>query len=245
MRIVAVDARLQGFGLVLGVALACYLVAGQPFVGALNSRRFRATADPDARLARYYRTITLEWLLCALALLVVLVSPRLGLADLGVQGPRWSAYWVVGLVGLLLSVIGLALLRRRLRTGQVRVAGPGAVLELLPRTAIERRVFAAVALSAGICEEFLYRGFALAVLAAVAPAVGPLWTVLIGAAAFGLAHAYQRTAGIVATAILGGCLAVLYLGTGSLLLPVAFHALVDLRVLVLPIDRMEDEACPS
>jgi membrane protease YdiL (CAAX protease family) len=47
------------------------------------------------------------------------------------------------------------------------------------------------------------------------------------------------------TGVLGGCLAVLYLGTGSLLLPVAFHALVDLRVLVLPIDRMEEDACPS
>jgi membrane protease YdiL (CAAX protease family) len=245
MHIVAVDVRLQGFGLVLGVALACYLVGGQPFVGALNARRFRAAADPHARLARYYRTITLEWALCGLALLVVLVSPRLGLADLGVQGMRWSAYSVVGLVGLLLSVIGLLFLRFRMLGGQPQVTGPGAVLELLPRTPTERRVFAALAVSAGICEELLYRGFALAVLAAIAPSIGPLWTVVIGAVAFGLAHAYQRLAGMLVTGVLGGCLAVLYLGTGSLLLPVAFHALVDLRVLVLPIDRMEEDACPS
>jgi membrane protease YdiL (CAAX protease family) len=129
--------------------------------------------------------------------------------------------------------------------GQPQVTGPGAVLELLPRTPTERRVFAAVALSAGICEELLYRGFVLAVLAAIAPSVGPLWTVVIGAVAFGLAHAYQRSAGMLVTAILGGCLAVLYLGTGSLLLPVAFHVLVDLRVLVLPIDRLEEDACPT
>ena len=245
MQIVAGDVRLQGLGLVLGVALACYLVGGQPFVGALNARRFRATDDPHARLARYYRTITLEWVLCALALLVVLVSPRLGLADLGIQGPRWSAYSIVGLCGLRLSVIGLVILRNRMLTGQPRVSGPGAVLELLPRTPTERRVFAAVAVSAGICEELLYRGFALAVLAAIAPSIGPLWTVLIGAVAFGVAHAYQRVVGVVVTAILGACLAVLYLGTGSLLLPVAFHALVDLRVLVLPIDRMEEDACPT
>jgi uncharacterized protein len=245
MHIVAVDVRLQGFGLVLGIALACYLVGGQPFVGALNARRFRAAVDPHARLARYYRTITLEWALCALVLLDVLVSPRLGLADLGVQGPRWSAYWIVGVVGLLLSVVGLVGLRRRMLTGQPRVSGPDAVLEVLPRTPAERRVFAALAVSAGICEELLYRGFMLAVLAAIAPSVGPLWTVVIGAAAFGLAHAYQRPAGMLVTAVLGGCLAVLYLGTGSLLLPVAFHALVDLRVLVLPIDRMEEDVCPS
>lgn len=245
MHIVAVDVRLQGFGLVLGVVLACYLVFGQPVVGALNARRFRAAVDPHARLGRYYRTMTLEWALCALVMLVVLVSPRLGLADLGVQGPRWSAYSVVGLLGLLLSVLGLVVLRRRMLTGQPRVSGPDAVLELLPRTTAERRVFAALAVSAGICEEVLYRGFALAVLAAIAPSVSPLWTVVIGAAAFGLAHAYQRPAGMLVTAVLGGCLAVLYLGTGSLLLPVAFHALVDLRVLVLPIDRLEEDPCPS
>jgi CAAX protease family protein len=245
MHIVAADVRLQGFGLVLGVALACYLVGGQPFVGALNARRFRADTDPHARLARYYRTITLEWGLCAIVLLVVLVSPRLGLADLGVQEPRWSAYSIVGLFGLLLSVVGLLFLRFRMLAGQPQVTGPGAVLELLPRTPAERRVFAALAVSAGICEELLYRGFALAVLAAIAPSVGPLWTVVIGAVAFGLAHAYQRLAGMLVTGILGACLAVLYLGTGSLLLPVAFHALVDLRVLVLPIDRLEEDACPS
>lgn len=245
MHIVAADARLQGFGLVLGVALACYLICGQPFVGALSARRFRGASDPNARLARYYRTITLEWVLCALVLLVVLVSPRFGLADLGVQGPRWSAYSVVGLLGLLFSVIGLVVLRQRMLGGQPQVTGPGAVLELLPRTSTERRVFAAVAVSAGICEELLYRGFVLAVLAAIAPSVSPLWTVVVGAVAFGLAHAYQRLAGMLVTATLGGCLAVLYLGTGSLLLPVAFHALVDLRVLVLPIGRREEDVWPS
>jgi hypothetical protein len=35
------------------------------------------------------------------------------------------------------------------------------------------------------------------------------------------------------TAVLGGCLAVLYLGSASLLLPVLHHLLVDLRILVL------------
>src|SRR5882757_5069499 len=199
MRIVAAGVRLDGFGLVLGVALGCYLVAGQPLVGAWNARRFRlaVATDPHARLARYYRTLTLEWALVAAALLVVAVSPHLGLADLGVQAPRFTGaalpYSVVGLIGLALSVVGLLALRSRLVLADRRVAvGPGAVLDLLPRNRIERRAFGTVAVTAGICEEFLYRGFGLALLAAAAPHLGPLWTVLIGALAFGLAHAYQR-----------------------------------------------------
>ncbi len=243
MHIVAAGARLDGFGLVLGVLLGCYLVAGQPVVGAWNARRFRAqvAVDPQARLARYYRTLTLEWVLAALALLVVLVSSHFRLSDLGVTAPRFSGgslpYTVVGLVGLVASVAGLLALRGRVLAAQTNVRGPSAVLDLLPRTRPERQAFAAVAISAGICEEFLYRGFGLALLAVFAPTIGPLRTVLVAALGFGLAHAYQGAAGIMVTAVIGGCLAVLYLGTGSLLLPVAFHILVDLRVLVLPVAR--------
>ena len=51
--------------------------------------------------------------------------------------------------------------------------------------------------------------------------------ILVAAVAFGLAHAYQGRVGIVTTGLLGGVMAALYLGTGSLLLPVLLHALID------------------
>jgi membrane protease YdiL (CAAX protease family) len=47
------------------------------------------------------------------------------------------------------------------------------------------------------------------------------------------------------TAVVGGCLAVLYLGTGSLLLPIAFHLLIDLRVLMVPVLPELGETWPS
>ena len=54
MRIVAAGVQLNGLGLVLGVLLGCYLVAGQPVIGARNAQRFRVASvvDPHARLAR-------------------------------------------------------------------------------------------------------------------------------------------------------------------------------------------------
>jgi membrane protease YdiL (CAAX protease family) len=52
--------------------------------------------------------------------------------------------------------------------------------------------------------------------------------------AFGVAHAYQGRAGIVGTGLLGGGMAAMYLQTGSLLLPVVLHALIDLRFLLVP-----------
>jgi uncharacterized protein len=108
---------------------------------------------------------------------------------------------------------------------------------LIPRTAAERRGFLRVAVTAGVCEEVLYRGVLLAVAAVLLPGLGPVRLVLVAGLVFGLAHLYQGPLGILTAAVLGGCLAVLYLGSGSLLLPVLYHVLIDLRVLVLAVER--------
>ncbi len=124
----------------------------------------------------------------------------------------------------------------RAAPGQGRHAEPPgqATLALLPRTTGERRLFTVVGVTAGVCEEWLYRGFFLAVVAAVGGGL-PSWAlVAIAAVAFGAAHAYQGRAGIVLTGVLGGVMAALYLGTGSLLLPVLLHAVIDLRFLLVP-----------
>ena len=117
-----------------------------------------------------------------------------------------------------------------------------ATLALLPRTTGERRLFTLVGVTAGVCEEWLYRGFFLAVVAAVGGGLPAPVLVAVGALAFGLAHAYQGVAGIVTTGVLGGVMAGLYLGTGSLLLPVLLHALIDLRFLLVPTSALPDVA---
>jgi membrane protease YdiL (CAAX protease family) len=48
-----------------------------------------------------------------------------------------------------------------------------------------------------------------------------------------MAHGYQGLAGILGTAFLGAFMAVIFIVTGSLWLPIALHAIIDLRVLFL------------
>jgi uncharacterized protein len=122
------------------------------------------------------------------------------------------------------------------RPGEGRHAEPEghATLALLPRTAGERRLFTAVGVTAGVCEEWLYRGFFLAVVSALAGGLPTGLLVVIAAVAFGLAHAYQGPAGVLTTGLLGGVMAALYLQTGSLLLPILLHAAIDLRFLLVP-----------
>jgi membrane protease YdiL (CAAX protease family) len=122
------------------------------------------------------------------------------------------------------------------RPGDGRHAEPAghATLALLPRTAGERRLFTVVGVTAGVCEEWLYRGFFLAVVAALAGGLPTGVLVVVAAVAFGLAHAYQGVGGVLTTAVLGAIMATLYLDSGSLLLPVLLHAAIDLRFLMVP-----------
>ncbi|HYT09254.1 MAG TPA: CPBP family intramembrane glutamic endopeptidase [Mycobacteriales bacterium] len=237
MRVLAEGSSLAGTVRVLAVLLAGYLVLAQPVVGAWSHRRFRRSADTRrGRLGRYRRTAAVEWGLVAASLALVAAAPGLDLADIGVRWPRGSAYTLVGTAGLVLSVALLVGLRRRVDRG-VDVVAPAEVSALLPRTAAERRAFAGLAVTAGICEEVLYRGVLLAIAVAVLPGLAPWRLVVLSALAFALAHAYQGVAGMLTALVLGGSLAVLYVGSGSLLLPVVYHVLVDLRVLVLAVDR--------
>jgi membrane protease YdiL (CAAX protease family) len=243
-------AHVDGVLRLLGILLAGYLVLGQPVVGGWSHARFRRTlgTDPRALLGRYRRTAVIEWSLVAAALALVAAAPGMDLPDIGVRWPRLSAggapYTMVGLGGLGLSVLLLAALRRRVDDG-VPVTAPADVLALLPRGTRERRAFAAVAVTAGVCEETLYRGVLLALAAALAPGLPAAGLAVLSAVAFGLAHAYQGALGALTTAVLGACLAVLYLGSGSLLLPVLYHVLVDLRVLVLAVGRDPSARDPS
>lgn len=239
---------LHGLPLLAALLLVGYLIAGQPLVGRWSHRRFaqRVRRDPRARIHRYRRTTVLEWLLAALALLLTAAAPGLTLRHLGVRPPGLSgaaaAFTLVGLTGLVATILIFRAVRARLHAGhqharppEATPIGPEAVLVLLPRTVRERRAYALLALTAGLCEEFLYRGLFLAVCTALAPDLGPARAVLASAAAFGIAHLYQGPWGMLGTGVVGGCLTVLYLGSGSLLLPVCYHALLDLRVLLLPV----------
>ncbi len=87
-------------------------------------------------------------------------------------------------------------------------------------------------MTAGICEEVLYRGLLIA-LAVDLLGLSVLGAAILAVAIFAVAHVYQGLSGMLGTGLLGAVLAALYVTTGSLLLPIIVHALIDLRGLVL------------
>ncbi len=147
----------------------------------------------------------------------------------------------VGLLGFVAARVGArwggAVAVRETKTPRWRKLLPD-FSALLPVAARERLLWAAVAISAGICEEVVFRGWLLATLHGPAGLTGTA-LVAVAAVIFGLAHAYQGIAGVVLTAFAGAFFCVLYVTTGSLLIPIALHTLVDLRFALLPAPPMQ------
>lgn len=225
------------------LVVAGWLLVAVPLLG--RSRYRRLSSDPSNRLAGYRAGMTRPWLLAAAAL-----------ASLAVQGVTPAAIGMSGhighlpalLPGLALAVaLGLAVtlwLRRRPRSRR-RLLRP--VAALLPVSLTERRTFVAVALTAGVTEELLYRGFLNHLARQAGFSLGT--AALITSIGFGLAHAYQGALGMAATGVAGYALAGLAHASGGLLLPMVVHALVDLRVLLLlpalSAPRREKRPAPS
>lgn len=215
-------------------ALVVYLALVLPVAGRARYRllRERSLDKPELRLEAYRSSITRQWLMVGLVL-AVLALAGIPLGDAGLSPSlRLLPELIPGLGVLVVLGVGLALALRQLPQARRRILRP--VAALLPRSPEERRMFAAVAVTAGIAEEIVFRGFLLAYLTGVLAL--PLGSAMILAAAlFGLAHSYQGLSGVLLTGLAGYWLAGLYVLTGSLLLPVVVHALVDLRLLlVLP-----------
>ncbi len=224
---------------VLSAVLAAWMVFAQPFLGRRRYRLLlqRLGHDPSARLHHYRRGIAFEWAGAALVgLLAALAHNRL--ESLWPAGDRPGVGGQVpGLVAAIVVItaiyrFGGAPTRRALGV-QLRP-----VAALLPRTPAERRMFAVLAVTAGICEELLYRGFGLAALRWIAPDLGHPALIVITGAAFGLAHLYQGRMGMMATGLLGAYFAWIVIATGSLVPVMILHALLDARILALPLDAV-------
>lgn len=189
-------------------------------------RAIAAGVTPD-RVRLYAQTMAAQWagFLLLLAAWWWLDRP---LADLGVHGELGAGFLLVAVLGTLtLGALGVLTWRsRRASPEQKRAAREqlGDLLPFLPQDDRDLRTFFALSVTAGVVEELLYRGFALWALAQWMP----LWAaVLLSSVAFGLAHSYQGVGGMLRTGVMGLVFAVLFVASGSIWLPMLFHALFD------------------
>jgi hypothetical protein len=212
------------------------------YFGMRRLRRALAPERPRVRLRVYRDAMATQVFLLAttLTLWARMGRPWDGLGLVPHAGP-WV--WVTAIVVLAALAVPYAQLFRVRRDDEAlaRVADRLGLLALmLPHDDAELRRFRWLAVTAGVCEEVLYRGYLFwyaAQLAAAArgsfgwPALGsiPFVALVASSVMFGLGHAYQGVRGVLTTTAVGLLLSLVYVGTGSLYLGMMAHALLDLH----------------
>lgn len=182
-----------------------------------------------ARVHEYWRIICQQWLIVAVGIVLWQQAGRPWSA-LGLQVPDGLRLWaLVGTVALLaaLYVYQAATLARGLRArAHVRERlAKTSLAEILPHTTEEFVWFVIVSLTAGVCEEFLFRGY---FIWALAPWLGWWGAAALGVPIFGLMHAYQGRSGVIRTAIMGAVMTIVVALIHSIIPAMALHALVDI-----------------
>jgi len=157
------------------------------YLGYIQAGRMRAMHAPNHFLL-YLPTFAVEWLLFAY---VVYGARRHGVSLRELLGPRWSkgeqtlvdiaiaaGFWIASLV--ILALVG-HLIRAKPALENMKF--------MLPETAVEMVFWVLLSITAGICEETIFRAYLQRQFAA--------WTrslpvgVVVSAALFGAGHIYQ------------------------------------------------------
>ena len=219
----------------LMLLLAAYTVLVEPIARTNFYRNLKKqlNIDPKARLLFYRTQVLWEWSWVIVIALIVIPIPN-PLLWLGLVLPN-QVGWIILLALLAGVVLSIVLLRRSLRALAAMRRSLESSSILLPSDSAERKWFAITAITAGICEELLYRGFLMSFLPTIFPMFAQQFIIisLISGIINGLSRAYLGMRGMVQTALTGFSFAIVYFLSGSLLPAMLFHVLAELRTLIL------------
>jgi membrane protease YdiL (CAAX protease family) len=209
---------------VILVALAVFL----PWRGWRRMQRLLAMPQVGTRqrVTLYVSTIAFQWTIVAI---VAWRARAHGFTrqELGLVWPHKLPTGLIALAGaIVIGTLHWLNLRRAARTQSPGRAMLQSIAErIFPRNRIERLPYFALALTAGLCEEFLYRGF---IMASLRRAGLTAWLViLVSAILFGVAHLYQGRAGIIGTLVIGIVFGSFRIAYDSLVPVMAWHASID------------------
>jgi uncharacterized protein len=197
---------------------------GLVFRAMMRMDQMRAAVNVD-RVQIYERTMIFEWLMFGLVILGVWLN---GSRLAAVLGSRWRSVSEI----LRDAGIGLAFLIVSVMLGSIvgahtnGAAQNRAVQFLFPHGGVEITLWIFVSVTAGICEETIYRGYLQRQFTALTKNA-PIG-IILSAAVFGVSHAYQGFGHAIQIGLLGAMSGILAFWRKSVRPGMIAHALQDI-----------------
>jgi membrane protease YdiL (CAAX protease family) len=211
----------------LAVVLAVVFPIRASVLGFGRLKRAAPDDVPRVRMGVYRGAMITQWTLAAATVALWIFTGR-----------AWRVLGLIpvlggGLIGVSVGLVLVVIVVLRQQMSGARDEQAVSALRrrmehlerMLPHTPRDLRWFYALSFTAGVCEEFLYRGYMIWYLQKLGLALIP--AALVSCVIFGLGHLYQGPRGILLTGVAGAFLAAVYLLSQSLYAGMAFHFLMD------------------
>jgi membrane protease YdiL (CAAX protease family) len=228
--------RGEDIGSVLDVlqhVFVAWLIIAEPWFGHRMYRdlELRGPKEPGLRATKYRQSVIWQWAWMPVVAVLFLKTP----SPFSAVGFHLSADWGGGIFlpilgGLLVASLMMRYVPAYRNSAERQLAIASAIL---PETKRERGLFALLAITAGVCEEVVYRGFLMFYLTRYLPGLHPVAIAVMAGVIFGWGHIYQGWKGVLLTTVMGVLFGTLYWNMGSIIPGMVIHALVDLRILLI------------
>lgn len=229
------------FFFVLFVLLLIYLVMIAPISGYLEHNKLKReeSRGTNKKLKAYQSTIIWSWIPVILILLLLLFSDvtfsNIGFRWINIYTSTLNKWIVIPFIALCLiylfyNVYSIIILKfnknARLEASKKL---PEYAKTLFPITRLEKKTWIFVALTAGITEEIIYRGYLFFAFSFIFPSLSLFYVLLISTFIFGIGHIYQGKE-VVKPTILGLVFGFAYIIFDSIIPIIVLHSVQDLVV---------------
>ena len=220
----------QEMALTLGLAAIAILFLHNFLTEARDKKRLE-NGEPGVRMSLYATVMRHLWGLALVVTIAWLASGRdLVSLGLGASVSGWQSWLAWGLAAagcayLIYSVASAATSVKARQSLRRQIENAGDVDLIRPETSPEYARFRYLAVTAGITEEIIFRGFLIGTLSLFLPLpFAAALSVLI----FVLGHAYQGPAGMLRIVPISIVLTTIFVLSGSLWPAIILHAVTDL-----------------
>ncbi|WCN39623.1 CPBP family intramembrane glutamic endopeptidase [Aneurinibacillus uraniidurans] len=241
----------------LFIMLLAFLLVYDPIFGKMMFERFvrKLIRNQTTRVSYYYETIAVLWG-AVLLLFLAVWQYKVPLTELGLQKvPTFNLLdgnplnaWISAIVLGLILLYGIVFVVNTLlfvwkphyfEKIQKEIEEEGYTTYLLPTSTKEKCVWVFVSITAGVCEELLYRSFLMYYLPSLLDTQSVWISLILSSLIFGLAHTYQGVKGAMKATTLGMYFCLLYLVTDSIIPGMILHTLIDLAGVFMMKSRKE------